>query len=127
MATPPPGWYAGEEFWGEYTPGFKDSKAYLDNMGTNGGGFWVCNAAQIRWGILEASPEADLNDPSGKKGLNATQLAKHNDVSFGSKHMSGCNFCFADGSARYVSRTTDVLVLQRCANRHDGQQASLDQ
>ena len=128
-STPPPGWYAGEEFYGTITPGTNDGHAWLGNLGTGGGaaGFWMCNAAQIRWAILEASPEPDPTDSSMTKPYNASKLAKHNDVSFGSKHVSGCNFCLGDGSARYVSRNTDVLVLQRIANRHEGQQASLDQ
>jgi prepilin-type N-terminal cleavage/methylation domain-containing protein len=129
--TPPPGWYAGEEFFGNY-PGFTDSHAYLGtpnvpgtaNLNISGAGFWMCNAAQVRWAILEASTE---KNPATNLALNATQLAKHNDVSFGSKHVTGCNFCLGDGSARYVSRNTDVLILQQFANRHDGQQASLDQ
>jgi hypothetical protein len=128
-SSPPPGWYAGGEFYGNYTPGFTDSSAWLGNIATNGtgAGFWMCNAAQIRWAILEASPEPDPSDSTKQKPYNASQLAKHNDLSFGSKHVSGCNFCLGDGSARYVSRNTDVLILQRFANRHDGQQASLDQ
>ncbi|MEZ5940432.1 MAG: DUF1559 domain-containing protein [Planctomycetaceae bacterium] len=40
---------------------------------------------------------------------------------FGSAHGSGGNFCFVDGTVRYVSSYVDQSVLYRIANRHDGQ------
>jgi prepilin-type N-terminal cleavage/methylation domain-containing protein/prepilin-type processing-associated H-X9-DG protein len=125
----PPGWYAGEEFYGNdsLSQGFLDGSAFIGpngQMSKNGSGFWMCNALNLRYGIMEATFYVD---PATNKPLNATQQSKHNDVSFGSKHVSGCNFCMADGSARYVSRTTDLSVLKAFANRHDGQQKSLDQ
>ncbi len=52
-------------------------------------------------------------------------LAKHNDLSFGSRHSGGATFCMADGSSHFVSRNTDLLVLKRLANRHDGFSVSL--
>jgi len=118
------GWYAGEAFYGN-TSGTPDPSAYLPyQMSDLGNGFWVYNAAQIRWPIMEASNEADPTNPA--KGRNAPVRAKHNDVSFGSKHSGGCNFCLADGSARFVGRNTDLLVLKKYANRHDGSKVDLD-
>jgi hypothetical protein len=66
-------------------------------------------------------------DSSGKTGLGGTIRSKHSDLSFGSKHPASVSFCFGDGSARFISKNTDLITLQRLANRHDGQQASLDQ
>jgi len=119
------GWYAGEAFYGNTSGSNPDPHAYLPfEMSDVGDGFWVYNAAQIRYGIQEASNEADPASPA--KGMNAPILAKHNDVSFGSKHSGGCNFCLADGSARFVGKNADLLVLKKYANRHDGSKVDLD-
>ena len=83
---------------------------------SSGDGFWIYNAAQVLYGIGEASNELD----SAGNPRNATVLAKHNDLSFGSKHPGGCGFAMADGSAHFVSKFTDVLLLKKLANRHDG-------
>ena len=42
-------------------------------------------------------------------------------LNFGGPHPGVCQFLFADGSARGVSVTTDMTVLDRLANRQDGQ------
>jgi prepilin-type N-terminal cleavage/methylation domain-containing protein len=119
------GWYAGEAFYGDIS-GTPDSSAYLPyQMSTAGGGFWMYNAAQVFYGIQAASNEADPTNPN--KGRNAQLISKHNDVSFGSKHPGGCSFCMADGSAHFLPTTTDLTVLKNLANRHDGQQVSVDQ
>ncbi|HTQ40166.1 MAG TPA: DUF1559 domain-containing protein [Pirellulales bacterium] len=119
------GWYAGEAFYGN-TSGTPDPSAYLPyQLSTTGNGFWMYNAAQVFYGIQVASNEADPTYPN--KGRNAAKVSKHNDVSFGSKHPNGCSFCMADGSAHFVSVNTDLTVLKDLANRHDGQQASVDQ
>jgi len=39
---------------------------------------------------------------------------------FGSSHISGCNFAFADGSVRFLQDSIDQSVLERLANRADG-------
>ncbi|HZZ27661.1 MAG TPA: DUF1559 domain-containing protein [Pirellulales bacterium] len=124
----PPGWYAGAEVWGNY-PGFVDHDADLKNtMGppaATAEGFWMINAVNVYYGITGASVQpSDLNP---QVGYNAPKISKHNDLSFGSKHFNGCSFCMADGSAHFLSATTDLGVLKNLANRHDGQQVSLDQ
>jgi prepilin-type processing-associated H-X9-DG protein len=118
------GWYAGGALWG-YRNGVPDPVgSFATQMSKFGDGFWIYNAAQILYGIQAASNELDPKDPT--KPLNAQALAKHNDLSFGSKHSGGCNFCLADGSARFVNRNTDLLVLKKYANRHDGSKVDLD-
>ncbi len=41
---------------------------------------------------------------------------------FGSWHPASCNFAFADGSVHTLSVSTDVIALQRLANRKDRKQ-----
>src|SRR5262249_28410425 len=65
----PQGWFAGEEFYGNdsLSPGFQDSHAFIGpngQMSKTGGGFWMCNALNLRWGILEATFQ---NDPATGK------------------------------------------------------------
>jgi prepilin-type N-terminal cleavage/methylation domain-containing protein len=124
----PPGWYAGAEVWGNY-PGFIDRDADLKNtMGPPAStaiGFWMINAVQVYYGILGASVQPSDQNP--QVGYNAPKISKHNDLSFGSKHPNGCSFCAADGSAHFLSVTTDLTVLKDLANRHDGQQVNVDQ
>ncbi|HZN32740.1 MAG TPA: DUF1559 domain-containing protein [Pirellulaceae bacterium] len=46
---------------------------------------------------------------------------------FASDHAVGANFAFGDGSVRLLSNETDLTVLQRLANRKDGQLARLQE
>ncbi len=46
---------------------------------------------------------------------------------FSSDHPQGANFLFCDGSARFVKETTDQGVLNRLANRSDGDVIGDDQ
>jgi prepilin-type N-terminal cleavage/methylation domain-containing protein/prepilin-type processing-associated H-X9-DG protein len=39
---------------------------------------------------------------------------------FGSSHITGCNFAFADGSVQFLQDSIEQSVLQRLANRADG-------
>jgi prepilin-type N-terminal cleavage/methylation domain-containing protein/prepilin-type processing-associated H-X9-DG protein len=106
-------WYAGSLFFG----GQFDPPETLGWFMTRfGDGFWVENQAQVRYAIEEASYSAAIT----------TVVAKRSDLSFGSKHPGGCHFALADGSARFVSKDTDVVVLRHYACRHDGQSANLE-
>jgi prepilin-type N-terminal cleavage/methylation domain-containing protein/prepilin-type processing-associated H-X9-DG protein len=106
-------WYAGAAFWG----GEYDDAAKLQwMMSTAGDGMWTYNQAQIQWGLQERAYDTAFTP----------QVARHNDLSFGSKHTNVVNFAFADGSARPVSRDAAAVVLQLFANRRDEQNATLD-
>jgi prepilin-type N-terminal cleavage/methylation domain-containing protein/prepilin-type processing-associated H-X9-DG protein len=107
------GWYAGAAFWGG---SFDDEEKVNWLISRVGDGFWIYNQTQVTYGIEEASNEVGF----------APKLAKHNDLSFGSKHSGGVNFCLADGSARLVNRDIDLTVLKYFASRHDGESANLD-
>lgn len=106
-------WYAGSLFFGgDFDP--PEKIAYF--MTKFGDGFWVENQAQIRYALEEASYSSALT----------TIVAKRSDLSFGSQHPGGCHFVMADGSAHFVSKSTDVAVLRLLANRHDGESPSLE-
>ena len=107
------GWYAGAAFWEEY-----DEEKIAWFMGPKGDGYWIYNAAQILYGIKQASYDKDK--------FNTPEEAARSEASFGSQHPGGCNFCLADGSGRFVSEEADLIVLKLFANRKDGQTATLD-
>ena len=110
-------WYVGAGEWaGDY-----DTPAELEYAASRiGGGFWIYNAAQIRWGLTERSNDGNPSERT------TPDKACHSDLSFGSKHPGGCHFCLADGSARFVKSDVDVMVLRYFACRHDGFSADLD-
>ncbi len=45
---------------------------------------------------------------------------------FGSRHVGGCHFLFADGSVRFVSENIDVFLYRSLGARNDGQPLGLD-
>jgi prepilin-type N-terminal cleavage/methylation domain-containing protein/prepilin-type processing-associated H-X9-DG protein len=108
-------WYAGSLFYGGEFDAPDTLAWYMTKFGD---GFWVENQAQIRYGIGEASYSADITP---------AVVAKRSDLSFGSKHPGGCNFCLADGSARFVNATVDIAVLRNFACRYDNIPTTLDQ
>lgn len=110
-------WYVGSAEWaGQYD----DPNKMAWKLTKDGDGLWIHNAAQIRWPLNERSNETDAT-------LRTTQMkACQSDLSFGSRHPSGCHFCNADGSARLVNSEADVVVLRAFASRHDGASVTLD-
>jgi prepilin-type processing-associated H-X9-DG protein len=60
--------------------------------------------------------------------LNAAPPAstKFMDVSFGSNHTGGANFCLCDGSVRFVSNGIDFANYQAAATRDGGEVVTLD-
>jgi len=63
----------------------------------------------------------ELNSPAG--AYNAS-LNNFNDVSFSSNHSSGVNFAYCDGSVRFLSDTTPILLLKGLASRNGGEVVS---
>jgi prepilin-type N-terminal cleavage/methylation domain-containing protein/prepilin-type processing-associated H-X9-DG protein len=49
-----------------------------------------------------------------------------NDVSLGSMHSGGANFLYADGSVRFLKKSTSLQVLQAAATRAGGEIPSVD-
>ncbi len=106
-------WYLGAGEWGGQ---FDTPEELAWSVSRVGGGFWIYNAAQIRWPLLDRSNETGFTD----------EKACHNDLSFGSKHPGGVHFGLADGSGHMVSVDTDLAILQYYACRKDGFVSSLD-
>jgi prepilin-type N-terminal cleavage/methylation domain-containing protein/prepilin-type processing-associated H-X9-DG protein len=50
-----------------------------------------------------------------------------NDVSFGSQHTGGANFCFGDGGVHFISSSVDMNTLVSIASRNGSEVRSLDQ
>lgn len=106
-------WYAGSLFWGGE---FDTPEAIAWKMSRFGDGFWAENQAHIRYSLLERS----YSDTITK------DVARRNELSFGSKHPGGCHFCLADGSTQFIRNETDIVVLRNLACRHDGVPVSLE-
>jgi len=49
-----------------------------------------------------------------------------NNIPLSSVHPGGCIMALADGSSRFVSQTTPLLILQQFSNGSDGASATLD-
>ena len=63
--------------------------------------------------------------PSGYSGGVATRL--FNDVRFGSNHVGGAQFLFADGSVHFISENIDFTTYQAAASRDDGLASQINQ
>lgn len=108
-------WYLGSAQWAGDFDDPADMKWLASRVGT---GFWLHNAAQIRWGLLERS-HANSREYTPAK-------ACRSDLSFGSLHPGGAHFGLADGSARSVNNDAELTTLYAYACRKDGQAVSLD-
>jgi prepilin-type N-terminal cleavage/methylation domain-containing protein len=115
-ACPAP-WYAGSLSWGQEADTPEELQWYMLKTGD---GFWAENQSHIVWGAEQATSD------SGFATLHGLESVRHNGVSFGSNHPGGFHVCQADGSARLVSKNTDVMVLKYFASRHDGVPTNLD-
>ncbi len=70
----------------------------------------------------------ELKDPAALKAMvQGGVLPLYHVGGFSSQHPQGANFLFCDGSARFLKETIDQLVLQRLANRADGEIIGDDQ
>jgi prepilin-type processing-associated H-X9-DG protein len=106
-------WYAGSLFWGGE---FDSPEATAWKMSQFGDGFWGENQAHVRYSLLERSYSNTIT----------TDVARRNELSFGSKHPGGCHFSMADGSTQFVRNETDIIVLRNLACRHDGVPVTLE-
>ena len=66
-----------------------------------------------------SAPDADTWLPWSRLGGDSVEPLAVGG--FGSSHITGCNFAFADGSVRFLQDSIDQSVLERLANRADGQ------
>jgi prepilin-type processing-associated H-X9-DG protein len=49
-----------------------------------------------------------------------------NDISMGSNHSGGCNFCLGDGSVRFIRQTIDLNIYIAASSCDQGELAPLD-
>lgn len=78
---------------------------YFNEAGDQGA--WIGATGQDEPILRAASPDAPIN----------TTL---DDDAFFSHHFGGCQFCFADGSAHFISEEISRDVYQRLGARNDG-------
>ena len=53
--------------------------------------------------------------------INAPSIALFNDIAFGSQHPGGANFCFGDGSVRFLSDNIYLSTYLSLASRNGGE------
>ncbi|MCZ2342670.1 MAG: DUF1559 domain-containing protein [Bacteroidales bacterium] len=60
--------------------------------------------------------------------LNSTYFTadNFNDISFGSQHTGGANFCMGDGSVRFIRSAIDFTLLQGASSMSSGEIVNLD-
>jgi len=78
---------------------------------------WAYSGRNIAYPMYTASRFKTLNDFFNR----TNQAYPNNDTSFGSAHVAGTHFGFADGSVRYVSENVDLGVLRAHASRAAGE------
>jgi prepilin-type N-terminal cleavage/methylation domain-containing protein/prepilin-type processing-associated H-X9-DG protein len=83
--------------------------------------------AEEEEGYAKAGGKADAKAASKKGQAGAAEAPKDLVGGFSSYHPGGANFVFGDGSVRFLKTTIATNVLQRLANRNDGQLLSSDQ
>ena len=88
-------------------------------------GWWAASTSRKMIGHVTMSAAAPINyhlpfDYASRAGQTPPansfgQFQFYSDLrmqSYGSEHLGGCNFCFADGSLRFLASTTDAAVLK---------------
>jgi prepilin-type N-terminal cleavage/methylation domain-containing protein len=55
------------------------------------------------------------------KPINTLGITPYMDMAMGSMHVSGANFCLADGSVRFVNQSIDINTYKALASRSGGE------
>jgi len=79
---------------------------------------WFATTAPINWPTCPGEPGYAAGSCNTEFKLGAAQ-------GFKSRHPSGAQFLFCDGTVRFLSDTIDYLAYQRAGDRRDGGLASL--
>ncbi len=77
---------------------------------------WKYNGKNVAFPINSAAFPQTW--PEHDSGMGTTP---YHDVSLGSNHPGGCNVLFADGSARFLSESTELAALKAMASRASGE------
>ena len=85
-------------------------------------GWWVSDNTTARVStILGINYRIDTTDPDNCTGDPARSRANAAvTASFRSRHTGGANFCFGDGSVRFLRDSIDPVTFQRYGCRNDG-------
>ncbi|MCA9082064.1 MAG: DUF1559 domain-containing protein, partial [Planctomycetaceae bacterium] len=89
-----------------------------NNTLRNIGGFNDRNSVQYKTNVRDYYGEQGTSEVDLADGVADPALAVGG---FGSAHGHGGHFCFSDGHVRFLTCYVDATILQRLANRHDGQ------
>jgi prepilin-type processing-associated H-X9-DG protein len=107
---------------GEYTNTGKTDPGVNDGSPTSDRGtFWAYTYASYNQSSLSDESKTLNNDYikcSLAPGQYGEQMCKR---SFGSNHTTGMNFVLCDGSVRFVSYSTDVIILKGMATIDGGE------
>ncbi|MBB3204255.1 prepilin-type N-terminal cleavage/methylation domain-containing protein/prepilin-type processing-associated H-X9-DG protein [Rhodopirellula rubra] len=88
------------------------TRASLRNTGTFGGTVMTPDNTQ----------QNDVNaiDPGNAGEVDNGEMASDYVGGFASKHQGGAQFCFADGSVRFLTHSIDATLFQNLGHREDG-------
>ncbi|HEY1186391.1 MAG TPA: DUF1559 domain-containing protein [Gemmata sp.] len=91
--------------------------------GTTGYRLWT-RGCDLNASLGCASSKNVVNEINSPVGGYDTSLNNFNDMSLGSNHPGGTGAAFADGSVRFLSASTPILVLKAMASRNGGEVVS---
>jgi hypothetical protein len=98
--------------------------------GVTNGGTLISYKGAVWAGVIAQSAESNVATHQTLRGVNATggseayyrpNGSNSYTTSFGSHHVAGTGFVFADASVRMLANDLDGIVLNRLAARDDGE------
>jgi prepilin-type processing-associated H-X9-DG protein len=84
--------------------------------------WFVGNSNAADWAFGGKNILYPLNSETSSHNLSLGEFVRpgtalHNDTSFGSQHVGGVHFAFADGSVRFLNETIELKTLRAFASR----------
>jgi prepilin-type N-terminal cleavage/methylation domain-containing protein/prepilin-type processing-associated H-X9-DG protein len=105
-----------------YTPQDKAAVAYS-------GSIWFTNFVYLQSNIeinFRISPQLAQQASQDSSGNTYNQYAPYRQHGFGSKHLGGANFAFADSSVRFIRDSITLITLQSLSTMSNGEVISED-
>jgi prepilin-type processing-associated H-X9-DG protein len=85
---------------------------------------WV-RGGQEYTGVVTGRPSFVVSGRNVTNPINsiftANLIVPYNDMPFGSMHSGGANFCFGDGSVRFIQQSIDMATYRALASRNGGE------